>query len=102
MIENARDGKIKLRNVQANKCIDDTGDLKYDYYYIYKCNGNNKNQFFTFEEVHQRVDDTQQYNGGNWDDGFKCPKFEMSTDSGSKINQGAFLLKAKDIVENKS
>lgn len=43
---------------------------------------------------------TSDYNGGSWDDGFKCPEFLIGKGTETQVDQGGVLLKAKEIVGN--
>lgn len=43
---------------------------------------------------------TLYYNDGDWNSGYKCPKFLIADGSNDQINQGGILLKAKEITEN--
>lgn len=52
-IEATKNGKIRIKNVQCNKCIDDTSQKTNNFYHIWDCDKNNKNQFFTIQNPPQ-------------------------------------------------
>ena len=43
---------------------------------------------------------TGDYNGGDWETGYKCPKFLIGKGDDSQVDQGGFLLKAKELKLN--
>ena len=54
LLENVDGGKhLRIKNKKANKCLDNSGTAKVgQYYHIWDCGNDNKNQWFTFEVPH--------------------------------------------------
>lgn len=50
-IETTKNGKVHFKCVQANKCLDDTGDKSRNYYHLWDCSNSNKNQYFEIKEA---------------------------------------------------
>jgi len=40
------------------------------------------------------------FNGGDWDNGFKCPKFLLVSGSKNHVDQGGVLIRPKELMEN--